>query len=156
MIDMGKFKLKRALGENGLSLVEVLASFVILTLLLTTFLMMFIQSAKVNKASEHIIDATYIAQTEMERMYGLSTSIKDSAKEETFIGLGYTKEPEPDDEGWTVYKKEYNPHILIKVKLLLKKSNTERVMDRIIVEVRDIPDYNLQAQMENVVVWRTE
>jgi len=81
MIDMGKFKIKRALGENGLSLVEVLASFVILTLLLTTFLMMFIQSAKVNKSSEHIIDATYIAQTEMENMYALSKTTKNGAKE---------------------------------------------------------------------------
>ncbi|WP_342538005.1 hypothetical protein MKY15_16105 [Sporosarcina sp. FSL K6-1540] len=147
---MEKFKLKKALGENGLSLVEVLASFVILTLLLTTFLMMFIQSAKVNKASEHIIDATYIAQTEMENMYALSTTTKNGAKEATIKGLGYTNGLV--ENGWIVFGKEYNSGILIKIKLQNKKGN----MDRVLVEVRGIPDDNLQAQMENVVVWRAD
>ncbi|WP_399631806.1 hypothetical protein [Sporosarcina sp. SG10008] len=147
---MGKFKLKKALGENGLSLVEVLASFVILTLLLTTFLMMFIQSAKVNKASEHIIDATYIAQTEMENIYALSKTTKNGAKEATIKGLGYTNGSK--ENGWIVFEKKYNSNVLIKVKLQNKKGN----MDRVLVEVRGIPDDNLQAQMENVVVWRAD
>lgn len=147
---MGKFKLKRALGENGLSLVEVLASFVILTLLLTTFLMMFIQSAKVNKASEHIIDATYIAQTEMENIYALSKTTKNGAKEATIKGLGYTNGSK--ENSWIVFEKKSNSNVLIKVKLQNKKGN----MDRVLVEVRGIPDDNLQAQMENVVVWRAD
>ena len=71
---MGKLKLKLQKNEKGISLVEVLASIVILTLLLTTFLMMFVQSAKTNKKSEEIIDATYIAQTEMENIYAVSSN----------------------------------------------------------------------------------
>ncbi len=100
---MGKFKLKRGMGEGGLSLVEVLASVVILTLLLTTFLMMFLQSAKVNKASEHIIDATYIAQTEMENIYALSTTTKNGAKEVAIKGLGYTNRS--IENGWIIFEK---------------------------------------------------
>ncbi|MFJ7936426.1 hypothetical protein [Sporosarcina sp. NPDC096371] len=136
--------------ESGLSLVEVLASIVILTLLLTTFLMMFLQSAKVHKASEHVIDATYIAQKEMENLYALSTSIKESAKIKEIIALGYIEKPDEND--WTVFTKVYNPEILLKIKL----KNKEKSMDRVLVEVRGIPDDKLQAQMENVVVWRPE
>ncbi|KAA0965335.1 hypothetical protein FQ087_03235 [Sporosarcina sp. ANT_H38] len=144
---MSKLKLKRGMGEGGLSLVEVLASIVILTLLLTTFLMMFLQSAKVNKASEHIIDATYIAQEEMENIYALSTTIKHNAKEGAIKGLGYTNGS--IESGWIVFEKGYNSNVLIKIKLQNKKGN----MDRVIVEVRGIPDDNIQAQMENLVVW---
>ena len=78
--------------ESGLSLVEVLASIVILTLLLTTFLMMFLQSAKVNKTSENIIDATYIAQTEMEKIYALSTNTKNVCKEKRLLKVQVIQE----------------------------------------------------------------
>src|SRR5690625_4357208 len=66
----GRFKNMQ--NEQGLTLVEVLASVVLLTLLLTTFITVFIQSAKMNQTSEMIIDATYIAQTEMEKVYSQS------------------------------------------------------------------------------------
>ncbi|HJF32402.1 MAG TPA: hypothetical protein K8V56_11595 [Sporosarcina psychrophila] len=146
---MEKFKLKKGLGENGLSLVEVLASFVILTLLLTTFLMMFIQSAKVNKSSEHIIEATYIAQTEMENIYALSTSFTREAAIKSLVD--YTKEP--DVEGWTVFNKLYSPDISIKVKL----KNKTGEMDRVLVEVIEPPSSNTpKAQMENVIIWRAD
>lgn len=134
--------------ESGLSLVEVLASIVILTLLLTTFLMMFLQSAKVNKLSEHVIDATYIAQEEMENIYALTTN---GTREGAIEGLGYTKGPHKD--GWTEFNREYSPDILIKVKL----KNITGEMDRVLVLVYEQPiSDNPRAQMENVIVWRAD
>ena len=56
---MKKMKITMNMKENGLTLIEVVASIVILTLIITTFLMMFLQSAKTNKTSETIIDSTY-------------------------------------------------------------------------------------------------
>ena len=153
---MGKFKLKRALGENGLSLVEVLASFVILTLLLTTFLMMFVQSAKVNKASEHVIDATYIAQTEMERLYEVSKSLSEKPsfanKVSGIKDLGYPEPSSPVD--WIKFERETDStYGFIRVKL---ENNGDGKMTRIIVEVYENPDGILRAKMENVLVWGTD
>ena len=151
---MGRIQLNRHMQENGLSLVEVLASIVILTLLLTTFLMMFLQSAKVNKASEHVIDATYIAQVEMENIYGLSINgTREAAIKELVEHRGYTKEPGPDGAGWIVFNKVYSSDTSIQVKL----KNETGAMDRVLVRVFEPPNSTTpKAQMENVIVWRAD
>ena len=151
---MERIKLNRHMQENGLSLIEVLASLVILTLLLTTFLMMFLQSAKVNKASEHVIDATYIAQEEMENIYGLSTNYtREAAIEELVDQMDYTEESDFDQNGWTVFNKVYSPDISINFKF----KNKTGEMDRVLVEVLDPPSSTTpKAQMENVIIWRAD
>lgn len=60
---------RRLQRENGFSLIEVLASLVILSLLLTSFFTIFIQSAKTSKTSEEVVHATYTAQKMMEKLY---------------------------------------------------------------------------------------
>ncbi|MCG7336999.1 hypothetical protein MHZ95_17200 [Sporosarcina sp. ACRSM] len=148
---MGKTKRKKGTGENGLTLVEVLASIVILTLLLTTFLMLFLQSAKVNKASEHIIDATYLAQTEMENIYAVSTGTTFSQRETAIESLAYEKKV---TEGiWTVFeKRNETTDRWVKVRLADKTGT----MTRIIVEVYEDPKKILRAKMENVLVWKAD
>jgi hypothetical protein len=139
----------KKMNENGLSLVEVLASIVILTLLLTTFLMLFLQSARTNKVSVDIIDSTYTAQIVMEKMYDLSLKTNYSGREVAIIDqLNYTDKG-IDDKGWTVFENDENPVELIKVRL--KKGNGN--MDRIIVEVFDKPEIVPRAKMQNVLVW---
>ena len=126
------------MGEGGLSLVEVLASIVILTLLLTTFLMMFLQSAKVNKASEHIIDATYIAQTEMERFYQASRNFSGNLSDANKIATikDYTT---PSIKGdWIIFKRDTDREYgYIKVRL---EGNNKKKATRIIVEVYENKD----------------
>lgn len=60
-------------NERGISLIEVVASLVIITIIFLAFFNFFIQSKKTNVSSEGIHDATYIAQVEMEEIYILST-----------------------------------------------------------------------------------
>src|SRR5690625_6375635 len=62
-------------NEHGFTLIEVLASIVLLAIILTSFGMIFAQSLKTSNTSERIIDHTYIAQREMERIYELSTKV---------------------------------------------------------------------------------
>jgi hypothetical protein len=149
MREMEKFKLNRRMSESGLSLVELLASIVILTLLLTTFLMMFLQSAKINKTSENIINATYIAQTEMENIYGVSVIEKYSERENAIVGLEFLKIDSSD--GWITFEKKVkNTDRLIKVRF----KNISGTMDRVIVDVYKMPNRVLQSKMENVLVWK--
>jgi Tfp pilus assembly protein PilV len=149
MREMEKFKLNRRMSESGLSLVELLASIVILTLLLTTFLMMFLQSAKINKTSENIINATYIAQTEMENIYAVSVIEKYSERENAIVGLEFLKIDSSD--GWITFEKKVkNTDRLIKVRF----KNISGTMDRVIVDVYKMPNRVLQSKMENVLVWK--
>lgn len=62
--------------ERGISLVEVAASIVLITIILISFFTFFIQSKKLHVTSESVVDATYIAQQEMEEIYGLVSSNK--------------------------------------------------------------------------------
>src|SRR5699024_8937847 len=115
-------KIKRTffIEEKGLTLVEVLASFVILSIVLVIFLSIFIQSAKTNQTSEEIVDATYIAQTEMELIY--EESLKDTPM---LTSIEYDETPEPNK-----YKKEKDD-FFIEVELI----NFEEDMKRIIIKV---------------------
>ena len=58
--------------ERGVSLVEVVASIVLITVILISFFTLFLQTKKTNVQSETIQDATYVAQIEMEEIYSVS------------------------------------------------------------------------------------
>lgn len=65
-------KLNSRLDSNGLTLVEILVSIILITIIISAFFILFIQSAKTGKTSEKVVDATYIAQVEMEKLYEIS------------------------------------------------------------------------------------
>lgn len=52
--------------ETGMTLVELLASILLLSLIVTTFLSFFIQAAKTNKQTDSVNEATFIAQEQIE------------------------------------------------------------------------------------------
>ena len=88
-------------NEKGVTLVEVVASFVILVILLVSFYTLFIQTAKTTKSSEDIVDATYIAQTEMEHIFNASKS--EGINVYSFKALDY--QPETVDNSTTEFTK---------------------------------------------------
>lgn len=63
----------RLRGERGVTLLEVLASIVILSIIVVTFLTFFIQSARTTNRSEGVLDSAFFAQTEMEEIYHYSS-----------------------------------------------------------------------------------
>jgi type II secretory pathway component PulJ len=68
-------KTKRTKKMNeGYIFVEVLISMIIISMLLMTFVAMFVVAAKNNSRSRDIMDATYTAQDLMEQIYDLSMS----------------------------------------------------------------------------------
>lgn len=130
-------KLKKSLfiNEKGATLIEVLASIVILTIILTSVLTVFLQSLKATETSSDTIEATYIAQTEMEKMYELSRNIMlEDLKDE------YEKKSEDNQ-----YK------ITIKIK------EEENSLINVIVKVYE-KDQSLKplVQMENLFDWKVD
>lgn len=67
-------------GEEGMTLVEVLASILLLSLIITTFLSFFIQAAKINDQTDAVNEATFIAQEQIELLTYYS---KTKSAEET-------------------------------------------------------------------------
>lgn len=151
-------------NEHGVTLVELLASIVLITLILTTFITVFIQSAKTYKTSENIIDATYVAQAEMEKIYAVSVITNYGERESAMSEI--TGDNFPEKEGdWLVYKDEKSEgNYDIKIKLgndpiTLDIENdggsrqVETKMNRIIVEVSDDSDHKERAKMQGILHW---
>jgi type II secretory pathway pseudopilin PulG len=144
---MGKFTLRCRINEKGLSLVEVLASIVILTLLLTTFLMMFVQSAKTNKKSEEIIDATYVAQTEMENIYATSSNASNEEMNKVITEkLRYTSE---GSFKYSAQKDSFYLEIVFTPKL----DGIENLTGVIVKVYNNKFEKKLEAQMETILSW---
>lgn len=130
-------------NEKGLTLIEVLASIVILSIIVIFVLLIFNQTMRTNKTSESIIDATYIAQKEMEQIYNISRQQKPQLSESNSYIWQQT-----NGDKWDIYKKELeNSEFSIEVR---KKDVDDMV--RILVLVYDA-DNTLKAQMENLLQW---
>ena len=61
-------------SEQGLTLIEVLASIVILFIIIVSMVPMLTQSAKTNSISQNITDTTYLAQKEMEEIINMNSN----------------------------------------------------------------------------------
>lgn len=147
---MKKVTLKRQLqNDNGLSLIEVIVSIVILTIILLSVYKLLISSATTSKSSETIIDTTYIAQTEIEKFYSFAKENTMPAQfdKEIFPSYQYIRQ----ENNYTyVYKNDsaYNDFSL-ELKLKLTENNGTRVILRVY-------DNNnvLKSQMETTLEWR--
>lgn len=66
--------------EEGMTLVEVLASILLLSLIITTFMSFFIQAAKTNNRTDLVNEATFIAQEQIELLtyYSKTETVKDT------------------------------------------------------------------------------
>lgn len=81
-------------SNTGSIFVEILISLILISMVLLTFMSMFVTSAKVNRKSRDVLDATYSAQNLMEELYDLSLSkslettlneLQDSVLAESFL-----------------------------------------------------------------------
>lgn len=147
-----KHRLK-IIEESGITLVETLISIVLLSLILTIFLSVFTHSATMNKTSEEVVDASYLAQKEMENLYALSQKTDDYRV--AMESAGYMETGEDSD--WVYYQSSYEQHentsatnyyTIIK----LEKNDSDNLR-RIVVEVYQRKDDSQQAKMQNVLTW---
>ncbi|MDE4085036.1 prepilin-type N-terminal cleavage/methylation domain-containing protein [Planococcus maritimus] len=142
-------------NKDGFTLVEVLASMVLLTLILTTFLMMFGMGAKTNVASETIFNSTYEVQNELEKIIELSSRSTAPENRLSIIQeeLGYERQTSVLKNGvtWGVLSKDVQQ---LKMNIYLEK--TEARLARVLVELVEEPNTNPKAQMETILTWEGE
>ncbi|MDL4841681.1 type IV pilus modification PilV family protein [Aquibacillus rhizosphaerae] len=133
-------QLKRLLSSKGMTLVEILASIMILSIIVVTFLTLFIQSARTNSISEDIMDATYVAQTQMEEIYNLSTTSEQN--------INVLQDQSSCDADTSYIFTEKNGDFCVKVRM--KDSNIVDLKD-VVVEV--YRDNKLESKMETKLNW---
>ena len=151
---MSVIKFKLPLNEKGVTLVEVIASLVLLTILLISFFTLFVQSSKTTKSSAQIVDATYLAQTEMEEIYKFS---KDNGLTRSIIenDLGFKPEDPTITNPRSYTKPSSNP--LINLRIADNKNvdgSVNNDLMNVIVEVKE--GTVTKAKMETVVKWKVD
>lgn len=72
---MKKIKEKLLNQESGVTLVELLASIVLLTIIVTTFLSFFVQAGRTNSRIDDMNEATFIAQEQLELITAYSEEL---------------------------------------------------------------------------------
>ncbi len=140
-------------NERGATLVEVIASFVILVILLVSFFTFFIQTKQTTKNSEEIVDATYIAQTEMEKIYKFS---KNTGLSQEIItqNLGFQPEALNANNSKNFKKTISNSQIII-LKLADNKNIDGTINNNLMNVIIEIKKESvIKAKMETVVKWK--
>lgn len=137
-------------NNKGLTLVEVLASIILISIILFTFFSFFIQSAKTGKSSEEVVDATYLAQGEMEKIYEVSNKGDfKSGINEIVNSLSY-KQLFPDSSKEYRYSKSQDGFYLT----LTFKEHTYPGMSYLVIEVFEHEnDIRPRAKMETILEW---
>lgn len=125
---MKKIKEKLLKQESGVTLVELLASIVLLTIIVTTFLTFFVQAGRTNNRIDDMNEATFIAQEQLELITGYSEelTVADTKKKLATSKNGYnihvTFEPKDDLQAvMVVVSKEEKPLAQMETRLPFKK-----------------------------------
>lgn len=148
-------------NKKGSTLVEVIASFVILVILLVSFFTLFIQTKQTTKSSETIVDATYVAQTEMENFYSISKKYTFNHKEDGITDLHYQNASCAN----TYFKEDAQyPGYTIALQLAQNAQFPSNLSDMTITvydkKTLENPDavcsnpQNYKAIMQNVIEWK--
>jgi prepilin-type N-terminal cleavage/methylation domain-containing protein len=136
------------MNEKGMTIIEILASIVILSIIVVSLLSFFVQTARSNHVSKNIVDATYIAENEIEEVY---SQIKASTSLAALTTpAGYTQKSKTTVNA--VYEKSIPKHY-IHLELVSQAVGSPLVTVKVKV-YKDHTKAVQEAQMEMVVQWK--
>ncbi|MEK5231261.1 prepilin-type N-terminal cleavage/methylation domain-containing protein [Lysinibacillus sp. FSL K6-0232] len=122
--------------EHGLTLIEVIASILLISIILLSFMSMFLQSSKTTATSDDIVNATYLAQKEMESIYKYRNNPIETVLEGQ---LNYHKESTSEN----IWVKQVDAvHIYVTL-----KDPDNLGLTPIIIEVKE--DTSVKSKIEN-------
>jgi prepilin-type N-terminal cleavage/methylation domain-containing protein len=141
------------MNEKGLTLIEVLASIVILSIIGVSLLTFFVQSARSNNLSKTMMDATYVAQSNIEEINNLNnnsliptniTILGDKIK-----NTGFVSDTSPGTGCSSCYKKNLiGNNQFIHVKLTNHSDSLGKVLVKVFTGTKQ------EAQMEMLISWK--
>ncbi|RJF32064.1 prepilin-type N-terminal cleavage/methylation domain-containing protein [Pseudoalteromonas gelatinilytica] len=143
------------LNKNaGFTLIEVVASIVIITLLLTGFMSLLLASARTTQTSQNVIDYTLIAQTEYELLYKFAQERPKTQQNEVLIDeMGYMKEEEGSES--TIFVKETTEaEIRLTVSPYTENLALDDRLSKVVIEAIPVQVGSGGSQIESVIEWR--
>ncbi|KAB8137490.1 hypothetical protein F9U64_09205 [Gracilibacillus oryzae] len=144
---LNKYKMSLLNNERGLTLAEILASILILSIIVVTFTTFFINSAKSTSASNDITDATYLAQTQMEEIYHMSAELSFSEAIDRISG-----ERSKMNGKYVIKNTSGDFQIKITIATNNESSLQANGLKEILVQVYNSSN-KLEAQMESKYLW---
>ena len=134
-------------NEDGVTLVELLAALVILTLIVTSILAVFIQSARTSSQASDIDQATFLAQQQMEEMVYYSSNF-------TFEDTVKNLKPSLKDDGFLIITTIEGYSIETKISKVTNTKFENAELYKVLVTVNE--GTTLRAQMENRLPFNKE
>lgn len=139
-------------NEKGFSLVEVMAAFVLISIILISFFTLFFKGRETTVESKKTVDATYTAQQEMESIYATTKQATTASMKTILPELQYKITSCTPTK--TIYTKYKNEVVVVEV-----FSNPKPTLRNVMVSVYDQkkvtdpcqPKVNPKAQMENIM-----
>lgn len=141
-------------SEKGITLIEILASIVILSIIILSLLSMFTQSSTTNNVSQNIIDATYIAENSMEEINNaVSQAVTTETSSTNFLKsfnlpAVYTKK---NTDG-SIYEKRTGTNGRY-VSVTFEPKDSTLISVQVKVFSNDSSSKKLEAHMEMVLSW---
>lgn len=152
----------KTLNSKGLTLVEVMASILIIGIILLSFSSLLLQGAKTGESSEEIVDYTYLAQTAMETIYSVSknqhysTDLKTEV-EQDLVRLGYRKVVSESTATKLVFDTGdilSNEYVKIEASIQLDATG-KTAYGNLVNVLLVVQDYEkTKAQLEYVISWK--
>lgn len=125
---MKKIKEKLLKQESGVTLVELLASIVLLTIIVTTFLSFFVQAGRTNNRIDDMNEATFLAQEQLELItaYSETETVEKTKDKLTTKKNGYDIQTTFESKGdlqavIVIVSKEARPLAQMETRLAFKK-----------------------------------
>ena len=140
-------------SNTGSIFVEILISLILISMVLLTFMSMFVTSAKVNRKSRDVLDATYSAQSLMEKLYdlSLSKSLETTLNELQDSVLADSEYKE--NAGGQVIKGKYED---FDVKITIKDTEEEELRLVKVEVYSDDTHTQSQAVMQSNLLWKDD
>ncbi|MFF2755069.1 prepilin-type N-terminal cleavage/methylation domain-containing protein [Psychrobacillus sp. NPDC058041] len=146
-----RITISNRLNTKGLTLIEVLVSIILFSIILFSFFTLFIQSAKTGKTSGEVVDATYIAQVEMEKVYEISRNGSfNYGLDEIINSLKYRQLSSTNTDELVFAKMKEGYYIKLKL-----KKHSYPGMTYLVIEVFEQENGPSRAKMETILEWRS-
>ena len=146
-------KVKRILpSEKGITLVEILAAITILALIAIPLIAVSLNFTQIGSRSEEMLDMTYVAQTQVEDIYNLSTQYSFPDGIDQLKQDGFTEMNNSQCDKDYCYVKNNGDHYL-RVDFQKKDENVTDILVRV---YGDRSMDKLEAQMERLVMWKED
>lgn len=144
-------------SNKGLTLVEIIASLALLSIIILSIIPLFIHSAQANKNSKETMDATLLAQTELENIVNINDHAEQSNLEymyDVILQKGYKKD-ETCENCLGINKDGH--YIIVQLKNISKNNhpNESPTLGKIVIKVyQNDQKLEQESQMELVIPWK--